>query len=250
MLIATVSFGAAIARGEVERAENLLVAFNGGFLPHSLPRDRDAPISVDLNGRIRMIDGSSPPPLRRVSIAVNRYGKLSTQGLPTCHPTQLESTSPGVAMARCGSALVGRGHFRAQLEFPELEPLPAEGSMLAFNGRSGGGRSVFLHIHSSNPVDVTVVLTFEIRHRQQGKFGTVFTARIPRIASDLGYISDLSLGFGRKYRYRGEQRSFLSARCAAPAGFPGALFSFVRGIFLFADGKRVATTLARDCIVR
>ena len=244
------SLGATVARGEVERAGNVLVAFDGRFVPQALPRDRDAPISVDLSGRIRTTDGSLPPQLRRVSIAVNRYGRLSTQGLPTCGAAELEATSPALALARCRDALVGRGHFGAQIELPEAAPFPAEGSMLAFNGRSGGGPAVFLHIHGSNPIDITVILTFQIRHRREGKFGTIFTARIPRIASDLGYVTDLSLGFGRRYRHRGEARSFLSARCAAPAGFPGALFSFARGIFLFADGKRVTTTLARDCTVR
>ena len=74
--------------------------------------------------------------------------------------------------------------------------------------------------------------------------------RLPRIAADLGYVSNISLEFGRKYFYQGKQRSFLSARCAAPDGFPGALFSFARGTFFFADGKRVTSTLARDCLVR
>lgn len=242
--------GAAVARGEIERAGNVLVAFDGRFLPHSLPRDRDVPISVDLNGRIRTTDGTPPPQLRRISIAVNRHGRLSTEGLPTCRTAELEATSPALALARCRDALVGRGHFGARVDLPEATPFPAEGSMLAFNGRSGGGPAVFLHIHGSNPIDITVILTFEIRHRREGKFGTVFTAKIPRIAADLGYVTDISLGFGRRYRHRGEARSYLSARCAAPAGFPGALFSFARGTFLFADGKRVATTLARDCTVR
>lgn len=250
ILFAMASVGVPGAFGEVERTGNLIVAFDGRFLPHTLPRDRDAPISVDLYGRIRTVDGTRPPQLRRISIAVNRYGRLSTQGLPICTTAQLESTSPRVALARCAGALVGRGHFGARVEFPEAAPFPAEGSMLAFNGRSHGGPAVFLHIHGSNPIDITVILTFEINRRPKRQFGTVFTARIPRIAADLGYVTNLSLGFGRRYRHRGEARSFLSARCAAPAGFPGAVFSFARGIFHFADGRRVTTTLVDDCRVR
>lgn len=250
ILLAIASFGAPGAFGEVERTGNLIVAFDGRFLPRALPRDRDAPISVDLNGRIRTLDGSRPPQLRRISIAVNRHGRLSTAGLPTCTPAQLESTSPQVALSRCGRALVGRGRFGAQVELPQAAPFPAEGSMLAFNGRARGGPAVFLHIHGSKPIDITVILTFEINRRPHRKFGTVFTARIPRIAGDLGYVTNISLGFDRRYRHRGEPRSFLSARCAAPAGFPGALFSFARGIFHFADGRRVSTTLVDNCTVR
>jgi hypothetical protein len=250
LLLATVLSAAAVARGDLGKNENLLVAFNGRILPHSLPRDRDAPVRVSLDGQVKTTDGSKPPQLRRMSIEVNRYGHLSTVGLPTCRPGELESTSPELAMARCGPALVGHGHFGAHLEFPEKAPFPAEGTMLAFNGRAHGRPAIFLHIHGSNPAEITVVLTFEIRHRRSGKFGTVFTAKIPRIAADLGYVTDIGLDFGRTYSYRGQRRSFLSARCAAPSGFPGALFSFARGIFFFADGKRVTSTLTRDCLVR
>jgi hypothetical protein len=122
--------------------------------------------------------------------------------------------------------------------------------MLAFNSRRGGRRSILLHIHASSPVEATVVLVFKISHLRTGKFGTVLSTRIPRIASDLGYVTDLSLSFARRYHYRGERRSFLSARCAAPAGFPGASFTLARGTFVFANGKRINTTLVRNCVVR
>lgn len=249
-LLATALVGAAVAHAELTKDDNLLVAFNGRLLPHSLPRDRDAPVRVSLDGQVKTTDGSKPPQLRTISIAVNRYGRLSTEGLPTCRPSELESTSPQLAMRRCGDALVGNGHFGAHLDFPEVAPFPAEGTMLAFNGRRNGRPAIFLHIHGAKPVEITVILTFEIRHRAQGKFGTVFTAKIPKIAADLGYVTDVSLDFGRTYRYEGMKRSFISARCAAPDGFPGALFSFARGTFIFADGKKLVSTLARDCRVR
>jgi hypothetical protein len=122
--------------------------------------------------------------------------------------------------------------------------------MLAFNGRSKGRPAILLHIYGSTPVDVTVVLAFVIRHPAKGKYGTVLSTRIPRLASDLGYVTDVSLTFERTYRYKGRERSFLSARCAAPAGFPGALFSFTKGTFVFAGQRRISTTLTRNCTVR
>jgi hypothetical protein len=249
-LLFTALCGGAIAHAELAKDENLLVAFNGRISPHSLPRDRDAPVRVSLDGQVKTTDGSKPPQLRQISIAVNRYGRLSTAGLPVCEPSRLESTSPQLARERCPGALVGHGHFGAHLDFPEQVPFPAEGTMLAFNGRRHGRPAIYLHIHGSKPVEITVILTFEIHHRAKGKYGTVFTARIPKIAADLGYVSDISLDFGRIYSYGGKRRSFISARCAAPAGFPGALFSFARGTFLFADGKKIVSTLARDCRVR
>lgn len=250
LLLATALFGAAIARGEIFGSDGLFVKFGGGFAPRSLPRDRDVPVTVSLNTSIKTSDGSRPPQLRGISFGVNRYGRITTKGLPVCRPALLESTDSSTALARCGDARVGGGKFVANVEFPNREPFAVQGRMLAFNGRAHGRPAVLLHISGSNPVNVTVVLTFTIRHPKRGKFGTVLSARIPRLASDLGYVTDVSLVFNRRYRYHGQPYSFLSARCAAPSGFPGAIFSFTRGTFSFAGGKRIVTTLTRDCTVR
>jgi hypothetical protein len=250
LLLCAVLLGTAVARGEISGNDGLFVSFSGGFTPRSLPRDRDVPVTVRLRTSIKTADGTRPPQLRRISFGVNRYGRITTRGLPTCHPGLLESTDPPTALSRCGRALVGRGKFGANVEFPNRAPFPVEGQMLAFNGRAHGKPAILLHIHGSNPVEVTVVLRFTIRHPTRGRFGTVLSTRIPRLASDLGYVTDVALTFDRRYRYRGERYSFLSARCAAPAGFPGAIFSFTRGTFTFAGGKRIVTTLTRDCTVR
>jgi hypothetical protein len=250
VLLATALLGASVARGEISGDGGLLVSFGGGFTPRSLPRDRDVPVTVNLTTSIKTSDGSRPPQLRRISFGVNRYGRITTRGLPACHPGLLESTDPPTALARCSRALVGHGKFVADVEFPNRAPFPVEGRMLAFNGRVHGEPAILLHIHGSNPVEVTVVLTFNIRHPAHGRFGTVLSTRIPRLASDLGYVTDVALTFDRRYRYRGKRYSFLSARCAAPSGFPGAIFSFTRGTFTFAGGKRIVTTLTRNCTVR
>lgn len=250
LLVALALFGATVARGEIAGENGLFVSFGGGFTPRALPRDRDVPVTVNLNTQIKTADGSRPPQLRRISFEVNRYGRITTKGLPACRPELLESTDPAVALERCRPAIVGHGDFVANVEFPDRAPFPVHGRMLAFNGRTHGRPSILLHIHGSRPAEVTVVLSFLIRHPPRGKFGTVLTTKIPRLASDLGYVTDVSLVFDRRYRYRGKRYSFLSARCAAPSGFPGAIFSFTRGTFTFAGGGQLVTTLTRDCTVR
>jgi hypothetical protein len=237
------------AQGESERVGNLIVSFDGRFAPHKLPRDREVPVTVDISGTLRTADGEAPPPLRSMSFAVDRHGRLSTRGLPVCEPGRLESTSSGEALSRCRRSLVGKGIFGANVDFPDLE-FPVEGRMLAFSSSARGRPAIALHIYGANPVQATFVLILHIRHPSKGTFGTVLTTKIPKLAADLGYVTDFSLSFGRRYRHRREARSFISARCAAPAGFPGALFNFVRGSFSFANGKTVTTTLARDCVVR
>jgi hypothetical protein len=248
VLSAATLFSAGIAHGELRQVGNLRLAFDVRFAPHALPRDREVPVTVDLTGSVRTTDGSRPPQLRSMSIAVNRYGRLSTQGLPICRPSSLEATSSQAALARCRSALVGHGRFGANVDFPNIE-FPVEGRMLAFNSRANGRPAIALHVYGSNPVEATFILMFHISHPPGGRYGTVLSTRIPRIASDLGYVTDLSLSFGRRYRHNGETRSFISARCAAPAGFPGALFLFAKGSFAFADGRTISSQLSRDCLV-
>lgn len=238
-----------VAHGELVQESGLRLAFDARFSPHSLPRDRDVPVTVTMSGSVRTADGTRPPQLRKMSIAVNRYGKLSTQGLPVCALGRLEATSTDEALARCRSAQVGRGRFGANVDFPEID-FPVEGRILAFNSRTGGRPAIALHIHGSNPVKATLVLPFRISHPERGRYGTLLATKIPKVAGDLGYVTDLSLSFSRRYQYKGEARSFVSARCAAPDGFPGALFTFARGTFTFANGQTLSTSLARDCLVR
>lgn len=241
---------ATVARAEIFGGNGLFIKFGGGFAPHTLPRDRDVPVTVRLNTAIKTSDGSAPPRLRQISFGVNRYGRITTTGLPTCAASELESTSSATALARCQDALVGHGSFDARLELHGGEPAPVHGRMLAFNGRDHGRPALLLHVYASKPADVTIVLAFAVRHPKRGKFGTELSATIPRLASDLGYVTDVSLVFERHYRFRGRNYSFLSARCAAPTGFPGAIFSFTRGTFSFSGGKQIVTTLTRTCTVR
>jgi hypothetical protein len=242
--------GSAVAAAEVVQEGNLRLTFNGHFSPQRLPRDHAAPVSVRLGGSVATTTGGRPPALRRITLAVNRYGRLSTRGLPVCEAGQLESTSTSEARSRCREALIGHGRYLANVGLPNRPPFPVEGDVLAFNGRQGGRPTILLHIYGSEPVNVTVVLRFRISHPRRGDFGTVFSARIPAIASNLGYVTDISLLFERRYSYAGRRRSLFSARCAAPAGFGGALFTFARGRFDFANGQRLTTTLTRTCRVR
>jgi hypothetical protein len=241
--------GVGLARAELIQRGDLRVGFDGAFAPKVLPRDHAAPVSVLIGGSVASVDGSRPPELRRISVAVNRYSTVFTKGLPTCRPGLLQSTSTEEAVSKCGPALVGKGRFDAKVDFTKGQEFPVSGRIRAFNGE-GGNQGLLLHIYGTDPVKTTIVLRFAISRPKEGDFGTVFTARIPNIASDLGYVTGLSLRFERQYSYLGERRSFLSARCAAPAGFGGGPFAFARGRFDFANGQRLGTTLTRVCRVR
>jgi hypothetical protein len=242
--------GAGLAEAKIEQEGNLRISFSGGFSPHSLPRDRLAAVTVDVKGAIGTTDGSHPPAVRRIEIAINRHGRLTTQGLPACSGPQLQSTSTETALQRCRPALVGRGRFAANVEFPSTEPVLANGAMLAFYGRSDGKRALLLHLYATTPVRATFVLPLIISNRGGELFGTTLAARIPTLAGGLGSVTKIDLRIGRNYTYRGRPRSFISASCPAPAGFTGAVFPLARGSFFFADGRKIDATLERDCRVR
>jgi hypothetical protein len=242
--------GAAVAHGELSQKGTLRISFDGSFSPTSLPRDRPAPVAISVDGAISTTDGSHPPALSRVEIALNRNGRLSTVGLPTCSSPLLQSTTTETALQRCRQALVGRGHFGASVQFSSQAGIPARGTILAFNGTHDGRPALLLHLYGTTPVRATFILALKISHKDAGKFGTVLTAKIPTLAGGVGSVTKLDLKIGRNYTYKGQRRSYISASCNAPAGFPGAVFSLAKGSFYFADGTRIDTTLSRDCHVR
>ena len=245
----TLLLGAGLASGEIVQRGDLRLIFNGDFTPQALPRDRLVPVTVTLTGAVRSVSEGTPPQLRRIVIAVNRHGAVSTRGLPVCRASQLEQTSTREALSRCGGARLGHGSFDAHVDFPNVN-FPVEGQVVAFNGRLAGRPVILLHVYGRHPVQLTTVLTFRISHPARGTFGTILSTRVPKLAGDLGYVTDLTLTFDRRYRFRGQALSFLSAQCAAPAGFSGVPFSFARGSFIFANSQNLTTTLARECRVR
>lgn len=249
LIALAVLVGAAVARGELSQKGNVRIAFNGGFTPHSLPRERLAPITVRVEGSIGTTDDTRPPALRELRIELNRSGQISTRGLPACTMPMLQSTTSDGALARCRPALVGRGSFAATLE-PVGKLFPATGQILAFNGLYHGSPALLLHFFTRVPVQVTLILPLAISHQAEGRFGTTLTTKIPILAGGLGSITKIALEIGRRYRFEGKNRSFISASCAAPSGFPGALFTFARGSFNFVDGRTIVTSLTRDCHVR
>jgi hypothetical protein len=221
-LLALGLLGAGLAQAELSQDGNVRISFSGGFTPRALPRDQLAPVTVNIRGAIGTTDGSHPPAVQRVETALDR----------------------------CRSALVGRGSFGAEVELGGNGPVFATGKTLAFYGKSNGKRALLLHLYITTPVRTTFVLPLIISRQGQGRFGTVLSAKIPSLAAGLGSVTKLDLTIGRDYTYRGRSHSFLSASCPAPTGFTGVPFSLARGSFYFAGGRKIDTTLSRNCRVR
>jgi hypothetical protein len=243
------SVGAA-AWAAVEKKGNILVHFDADFSPHSLPRERPAPIEVRIKGAVSTSDGSHPPPLQWLEVELNRNGRLYTNGLPSCSPALLQSTSSREAKARCGGAIVGRGSFAADLSLGSAKPITANGEIIAFNGRRAGKPALLLHFFGGVPVRFTLVVPLRIGHREAGEFGTVLRARIPKLVNGFGSITQINLSLGRRWTFAGKRRSYLSAACNAPTGFTVVPFSFARARFRFENHPEFRSTLTTSCRVR
>jgi hypothetical protein len=239
---------AAVAGANVVQSDNVRVTFHADFTPHALPRERPAPITVEVDGRISTTDGTQPPPLQRLRVELSSSGRIETRGLPACRSSALQSTSSEQALENCGPAQIGRGKFQAELQLSG-RPILVDGRALAFNGVVAGRAGMFIHIYISSPVKVTLVIPLKIS-RGTGRFGTVLTTKVPKLAGGFGSITELQLKIGRRYSYRGQRRSYLSAACAAPEGFPGATFTFARGVFSFEGHRQLSAFLSRSCQVR
>jgi hypothetical protein len=238
----------AVARGEVIQKGDLRVAFSARLSPRSLPRQDMAPVSVSIGGRIGTTDGRMPPQLRRIAIAINRDGALDLRHLPACLLDDIQPSNNENALEACRASLVGEGTFSADVKLPEQSPFPSRGKVLAFNGTVHGRPALLAHVYGSEPGPTSYTLPFMIT-RTKGTFGTLLEASLPQITSDWGFVTGIELDLNRRFNVDGEAHGYLSARCAAPPGFPGAVFPLIRASFAFAH-RTMTSTLTRSCKAR
>ncbi len=240
---------ASFASAELTARGDLFVKFSGGIEPRALPRKARAPISLRIAGAVRSLSGQRPPALRRIAIAINRGGRLDAKGLPVCSRDEIQPSTSIQALAICGDALVGGGSYAADVAFPDQGAFESHGRILAFNAVVDGHRAVLAQLYSEQPVAISMILVFHIR-QESGAFGTVLTGAIPESVIRWGYLKRISIELHRNFVYRGRARSYLSAACGAPPGFPGAIFPFARAAMSFEDGRTLSSTLTRSCRVR
>lgn len=244
-----VAIGAATASGELVQRGNLFVRFDGGISPKALPRRTLAPIGVRIEGTVRVPKGQTPPSLRRITIALNRAGRLSARGLPACRKHRIEGATSTEALALCGTSLVGSGGIVARTTLPGQAPATVRAEVLLFNGTEDGRPVILGHVYQSKPTPLTRIVVFEVK-RSSGTFGTVIAGELPPSLNRNGYLRSIFLQLERRYPYRGHRRSYLSAACSAPAGFTRATFPFARASMTFSDGRTLSSTLVRSCLAR
>lgn len=248
LALALVSLGA-LAQAETVQKGNLRVSFEGKLTPSRLPRSTQAPVRVSVATKIAGTNGKAPPQLKRISIAINRNGHLNPTGLPVCQLDQIQPATNTDALAVCRRSLVGEGRFTANVLLRGQAPFPSNGKIYAFNGEIDGKPAILAHVYGTQPAPTSFTLPFLIT-RAHGTFGTTLTSSLPDVTSDSGFVTGIALDLSKKFSYRGVQRSYLTASCAAPKGLPGAVFKFAKTSLDFAGGPSMTSTLTRSCKVR
>jgi hypothetical protein len=238
---------AAAAGAAVVQEGNLRISIATRLQPYKLPRVGTAPIKAFIAGHVFTADGQTPPQLKRMDIEINRHGHIETEGLPICRLSKIKATSTEKAIAACGEALVGSGHFWASVVFNE-EALPyhTTGRLLAFNGKRAGKPALFIHIYTTQPFPSAFVVVFPIRQVHEGPYGTELSASLPQALGDWGFVNRIKMNIGRDYTYEGRRRGYFEASCPAPKGAGTASFPLALANFSFEE-TQLSSTVTKSC---
>lgn len=242
MAFAAAAFAALGGNEKVWCAGNICVTDDGGIAPSKLPKRGKAPITARLNGEIETRDGTHPPALESIDIDVDRTIGVDAVGLPVCRAPQLQARSTMAAKEVCGDAIVGSGKAEVEVAFPEQPPFRSTGPIVLFNGGvQGKTTTVLLHAYVNVPAPTAIVIKATITRVDKGRFGLHIAAKVPKIAGGAGSATMFDLKVGRKYTYKGKQKSFLAAGC--PTGT-----WLTKGKAVFSDGTRLSILHPFTCI--
>jgi hypothetical protein len=245
--LAVLCFGVS-ARAEVTRNGDLITTFSSEITPKVLPRHHPVPVAVSVSGDFKAAAKAPLPQLRTISVAINRAGRLFDRGLPTCRVAAIQPATEAAARALCSGAIVGSGHVTVEAHLENQAPFLVRAHLLAFNGPSRHGRKLILaQVYAKSPPGA-FVLTFKVKKRS-GLFGSNMSTVLPPSARSWAYLTHFDMTLSRRYRFRGRSRSFVSAACGAPAGFPGAVFPLAKASYGFGNGQTTKTTVVRSCRV-
>jgi hypothetical protein len=244
--VGLVLLAAATASGkwEIVRAGNIVFGDNGGISPTKLPKHGFAPATARIIGKIGTVDGTHPPALRQVEADIDKTIRVDAVGLPTCRLGQLQARNTRDAKRACGDAIVGSGSASVEVAFPEQPPFSSTGPLVLFNGGvHGKTTTVFLHAYVDVPAPTAVVVPATVTRIDKGRFGLHLEASVPRIAGGAGSATHFEMKIGRRFTYKGEKKSFLSAGC--PTGS-----WMTKGHVEFADGTEAGLTHLFACTPR
>ncbi|HET7507119.1 MAG TPA: hypothetical protein VFJ53_02055 [Solirubrobacterales bacterium] len=241
LALAIAAFAAASASGDEALLEvnDIVLRADAGFQPQTLPKRRFAPIDFQGHLEISARRGAEQPRLLQALIDFDRDSRLSVAGLPTCAPESIAQQGTTEARQTCRGAIVGTGHIGAGISSP-LGSLTERSPLTIFNGPAlATGPSVVLHARTYLPTPETYAILVPIE-RLHGGFRYRARLELPPLAQGLGALTHIDAKIGRRYRYQGRPRSYVSARCSDNV-------LQTHGHFLFADGTVISGAIEKYC---
>jgi hypothetical protein len=245
--VAVVFTGIASAGGKNKpvkvKVGNLELTANGGFTPEALSKTKQTPIAFFAEGKIRTLDGTHPPALKEFLVETDKNGAINVKGYPTCTAAALQSQNTKHAEEACPDAIIGAGSATAGIAFSEQpNDVLAKSKIIVFNGGEAGGVvTLYIHAYITIPVPAAIVTTVTVKKVHNGRYGLLSTGTIPKIAGGAGSVLSFNLRIDKKYTYKGQRISVLTAKC--PDGKLQA-----RGTGIFSDGTRLSAEVVRTCV--
>ncbi len=182
-----------------------------------------------------------PVPAIRAVLDFDKSIQLFTKGIPTCSNAKLQNQSTDLAKAACPKSIVGGG--AATVLLPVGSTVFTENvTVTAFNGVPQDGKPVLLlHTFGATPVQVATVLTGVISNYNKQGYGPRIDIQIPAIAGGTGALTHFQTKVNKKYTFKGQKRSYVSAKC------PSNKKLHYRGAFTFADNVTLTPVHFQKC---
>jgi hypothetical protein len=226
--------------GALVQVNGLQLSAGGGFRPQRLPRHRFAPIEFQGHVDLRSLRGGPPPQLTEATIEFDRDGRLQTKGLATCPAEKIENLNGAEARRVCKSAEVGTGTVGILLLF-NGGTVPAHAPLTLFNAPPvEGNPTVNAHVHIAPPVNETYVVPVVIERLHGGRYSYRAKFDVPALAGG-GILVHVDAKVGRRYKYKGQERSYVSAHCQH------TVYS-THGDFVFSDGTVIDGEIQSACV--
>lgn len=243
VLIAAIAASVAIAGPTVVGKDGNTQSIDVVFAPKKLSKTKATPVTLKVTTKTTTTTAANgvPSPAVRAVVDFDKNASLFTKGVPTCDPAKLQSTSTEAAVAACGNAKIGSG--TGDVLLPVGTQVFAEPVVItAFNGVPSGGKPVvLLHAYGASPVQTTQVLTGKVSNYNKEGFGPRLDVDIPKLAGGAGALTDFQVAINKKFTYKGQKRSYVSAKC------PNSKKLKARGTFTFVDGESLTAVSTRSC---